>query len=121
MSENVNVGRRQAVLGGASALLLMMLSNVAAQVAAPPERAHLGLGDPIFMAALDFLKRSYVQHERPVVYGPVSRLQREFLLGYRDGCALAAALAAEQVWHLSGDSQGRFATIALDSPHLRLG
>jgi hypothetical protein len=120
MNVNVNAGRRKALLAGASALVLMLLAKAKAERhPEPPAVAGIGSDSPLFVAAVEFLGRRYIQHGRAVVYGPVSRLQREFLLGYREGCELVAALAAEQVWRLSDDAQGALATLVFDAPHLR--
>ena len=118
MNADVNAGRRKTLLIGASALLMMMLAK-AQRLPEPPVLAKIGSDAPLFVAAVEFLGRRYIQHGRAIVYGPVSRLQREFLLGYRQGCALVATLEAEQVWRLSDNAQGALATLVYDSPHLR--
>lgn len=120
MNVNVNAGRRKTLLAGGSALLMMVLAKAHAdRLRPPPVLAGVGAGAELFVAAVEFLGRRYIQHGRAVVYGPVSRLQREFLLGYRQGCELVTTLAAEQVWRLSDDAQGALATLDFDSPHLR--
>jgi hypothetical protein len=120
MNVDVNAGRRKTLMAGASALLMMVLAKAEAnRLPEPPAHAEIEDDATLFVAAVEFLGRCYVQHGRAVVYGPVSRLQREFLLGYRQGCELVATLAAEQVWRLSNDAQGALATLVCDSPHLR--
>ncbi|MDL2358147.1 MAG: hypothetical protein QFF03_23090 [Pseudomonadota bacterium] len=124
MKANVNAGRRKMLLAGGSALLMMVLARAQADRLSPPPPpppalAGAGAGAALFVAAVEFIGRRYIQHGRAVVYGPVSRLQREFLLGYREGCELVAMLAAEQVWRLSDDAHGALATLDFDSPHLR--
>ena len=120
MNVNVNAGRRKTLLAGASVLFMMVLAKAQAKcLPEPPALVRIGADAPLFVAAVEFLGRRYIQHGRAVVYGPVARLQREFLLGYRQGCELVATLATEQVWHLSDDAQGALATLVCDSPHLR--
>lgn len=119
MNADMNASRRKALLAGASALLMMVLARARTdRDAEPPAHAVIGADTPLFMAAVEFLGRRYLQHGRVAVYGPVSRLQREFLLGYGQGCALVASLATHQVWRLSDDAQGALATLMPGSPHL---
>ena len=120
MNGNVNARRRKTLLAGTSALLMVVLAKALAdRLPEPPAPAGIGADTALFVNAVEFLSRRYIRHGRAVVYGPVSRLQREFLLGYRQGCELVATLAAEQVWRLSDDAQGALATLNFDSHHLR--
>jgi hypothetical protein len=116
----MNARRRKILL--TSLAILFSTSAVTAQARIPNavlEATKTEVDETLFVAALDFIKRRYIQHDRPIVYGPVSRLQREFLLGYRAGRELVAVLEAANVWQISIKLETQIATINLESPHLR--
>jgi hypothetical protein len=116
----MNARRRKILL--TSLAVMFSTSAVTAQAKIPSaalEATKTEVDEILFATVLDFIKRRYIQHDRPIVYGPVSRLQREFLLGYRAGQELVSVLEAASVWQISIQLESQIATINLDSQHLR--
>lgn len=116
----MNAGRRKILLASAS----MLLPTAAFTVQVPrlntiSDATKTRDDETLFAASVDFIKRYYVQHNRPVVYSPVARLQRELLLEYSAARELVAALETADIWDLSNKLDIHIATINRDSPHLR--
>lgn len=117
---SINARRRKILLTSIS--ILLPAAAATAQMKwtyTVPEATASEIDENLFAAALDFIKRRYIKHDRPIVYGPVSRLQREFLLGFRASGELVSALETANVWKVSIKQESQIATINLDSQHLR--
>lgn len=66
----------------------------------------LALPSPsLYLRATDLIQRLRRNGQRSLV-NPVSRLQREFRLGYGNACFLAARLARDGQWTLAVDKDG---------------
>jgi hypothetical protein len=114
----INARRRKILLTSVALLLSMRAATAQANRAAPPATE---VDAALFAASVDFVMRRYVLQDRRVVYGRISRLQREFLLGYRSACELSAALEAANIWQVCGSGEDQFVVINLDSPCLVRG
>ena len=108
MNKPFDPSRRKVLAAGVSSLFLAVAAaaGYSQVIAVPP-----------FAAAVDLIARRYVNHGRNHVHGPVSLLQRHLLLGYRDGCALVAALERAGAWCITESAQGRTAQIDPAWPH----
>lgn len=77
----------------------------------PEPQAGESGDDPLLPDALQWVERLR-GHGTAVLLYPVSRLQREFMLGYTRACALAGCLAQRGEWTIAYDAAGtRFARI----------
>lgn len=87
-------------------------AHAAEEVAALPlVGENVKLDRELIDRAMAFLSRRYAHGEQVFAF-PVSRLQREFRLGYRKACALAEALHATGSWRLRTRPNGtRYARI----------
>ena len=65
----------------------------------PDVRSSAGIGaaDPLFSEAAAWVERLRDQGDDVLLY-PISRLQRQFRIGYSRTCALVEALALDKYW-----------------------
>lgn len=72
---------------------------------------NLAAADPLLQSAAEWINRLRQSGQTTLPY-PISRLQREFLIGYGRTCALANALAQRGEWTVAFGSDGvRYAHI----------
>ncbi|KIF83297.1 hypothetical protein [Noviherbaspirillum autotrophicum] len=103
--------RRQAVLASAIACTLPMLATPCTSAPELVLAADAsGAGAVRVREAIAFIQRRYEQ-KIPVVYKPVSLLQRQFCLGYSAALALAGELERLQFWQIRVQPSGRLAML----------
>lgn len=68
--------------------------------------AAIGTADPLLSDVADWVEQQRGRGEE-ILEGPVSRLQREFRIGYSRACALAEALALDKYWRIELAEDGR--------------
>ena len=103
--------RRRKYLLGFCAIYLTILAGPPSLAATLPAAQLPPVDDALFTSAIAFMRARYLAHGHGVVHGPVSRLQREFLLGYRDALALAEALEEAGFWRIASSEDGRVAVL----------
>ncbi|KFI08310.1 hypothetical protein [Massilia sp. BSC265] len=80
--------------------------------------AGIGAVDPLLAQACAWIGQLRCAGEEILLY-PVSRLQRQFRVGYSRSCALAQALARRGEWVIGFTEDGtRFARLALPAPEV---
>jgi DNA segregation ATPase FtsK/SpoIIIE-like protein len=67
--------------------------------------AGIGAADPLLPQAAAWIERLRGGGE-DIVLHPISRLQREFRIGYSRTCALVEALALDQYWTIAFAEDG---------------
>jgi len=73
-----------------------------------------GAADPLLPEAAAWVEQLRAQGEDIVLY-PISRLQRQFRIGYSRTCALVEALALDQCWRIEFAEDGtRYARLRAD-------
>lgn len=91
----IDIKRRQTVLAAALACAIPSLAFAAVEPFAPAPEATAG--DAEVGSAIAFVQARYIQ-KQPVVYQPVSLLQRQFRLGYGKALALARKMERIGFW-----------------------
>lgn len=79
----------------------------------PPSEAS-GAADPLFPQAAAWVEQLRAEGESILLY-PISRLQRQFRIGYSRTCALVEALALDQYWRIEFAEDGsRYARLRVE-------
>jgi hypothetical protein len=69
------------------------------------------VSDALLADAVAFIERRYVRHGRPVVYNPVSTIQREFGLGFQIAGVLVKSMEQAGIWRVCSTSAGHQAIL----------
>jgi len=73
----------------------------------------IGAADPLLPQAAAWVEALRAQGEEILLY-PISRLQREFRIGYSRSCALVEVLALDKYWTIAVAEDGsRYARLRL--------
>lgn len=100
--------------GAAIAALLVLPHASAAHVCACPAKEDVSrsdVADPLLAAAIAWIDQLRQRREMHLFY-PVSRLQRQFRIGYNRTCALADSLTERGEWSIGFSADGtRYARI----------
>lgn len=114
MHTQMRTNRRRVIIAAGIACIVCIAQQVqgADRTRVTPQPGKYAESDrELVDRAMAFLSRRYAHREQVFAF-PVSRLQREFLLGYRRACSLAEELQAAGCWSLRARTDGsRYARI----------